>query len=160
MIQKSSKTARDFIGAWRLISFEVQTDDGRVIRPFGTDAQGSIIYTDSGRVSAQVMRSDRPPIAAGDQMKGTSEEMAANYKGCISYFGSYDVDAEGGFVVHRVESSLFPNWEGEAQKRFFALEGDRLTLSTPPTQWGGGGRVVGVLVWERIWGTARSPGTT
>jgi hypothetical protein len=146
----TSQAAQAIIGAWRLISFEIERDDGTVIRPFGADAQGSIIYTDSGRFSVQVMRRGRPSFAAGDQMRGTPDEIEASYKGCISYYGSFKLDAEGRFVAHQVEGSLFPNWEGEGQKRFFEFSGDRLKLSTPPTLWGGGGEVVGVLVWERI----------
>ena len=149
MNQNISQAAQAIIGAWRLISFEIERDDGTVIRPFGADAQGSIIYTDSGRISAQVMRRDRPSFAAGDQMRGTPEEIEASYKGCISYYGSYKLDADDGFVVHQVEGSLFPNWEGEGQKRFFEFSGDRLKLSTPPMLWGGG-QAVGVLEWERI----------
>lgn len=150
MNQNPSQAAQAIIGAWRLISFEIERNDGTVIRPFGTDAQGSIIYTDSGRFSAQVMRRGRPPFAAGDQMRGTPEEIEASYKGCISYYGSYNLDADLGFVIHQVEGSLFPNWEGGGQKRFFEFSESRLKLSTPPTLWGGGGQVVGVIVWERI----------
>jgi len=149
MNQNASQAAQAIIGAWRLISFEIERDDGTVIRPFGADAQGSIIYTDSGRISAQVMRRGRPSFAARDQMRGTPEEIEASYKGCISYYGSYKLYADDGFIVHQVEGSLFPNWEGEDQKRFFEFSGDRLKLSTPPTLWGGG-QAVGVLVWERI----------
>jgi hypothetical protein len=150
MNQDKSQAARAIVGAWRLVSFEIERDDGTVIHPFGPDAQGAIIYTDSGRMSAQLMRKGRPLFSAGDQMKGTPEEIEASYTGCVSYYGSYEVDVDAGFVVHHVEGSLFPNWEGEEQKRFFELSGNRLKLRTPPTQWGGGGRIVGVLVWERI----------
>lgn len=149
MDQNTLRAAQAIIGAWRLISFQIEREDGTVVRPFGADAQGSIIYTDSGRFSAQVMRRGRPSFAAGDQMRGTPEEIEASYKGCISYYGSYRLDAEGSFVVHQVEGSLFPNWEGEGQKRFFAFSGNRLKLRTPPTLWGGG-QAVGVLEWERI----------
>lgn len=149
MNQNTSQTAQTIIGAWRLLSFEIARDDGTAMHPFGADAQGSIIYTESGRVSAQVMRRGRPLFAAGDQMRGTPEEIEASYTGCIAYFGSYRLDADGGFVVHQVEGSLFPNWEGEGQKRFFEFSGDRLKLSTPPMQWGGG-QMVAALVWERI----------
>ncbi len=138
------------IGAWKLISFEIQKADGEVLCPFGENAQGSIIYTETGRVSAQVMRLGRPLFASGDQMRGTTEEVEANYKGFISYYGSYEFDSENGFVVHHVEGSLFPNWEGQPQKRFFELSGNRLKLSTPPILRGGGGEIVGVLLWERI----------
>ena len=150
MTHSTSQAAQAIVGAWRLVSFEIEGDDKTVTRPFGTDAQGSIIYTSSGRFSAQVMRMGRPPFAEEDQVKGTPEEIEASFKGCVSYYGSYRLDADGDFVIHHVEGSLFPNWEGADQKRFFEFSGNRLKLSTPPTLWGGGGQVVGVLVWERI----------
>ena len=103
MNQNSSQASQAIIGAWRLISFESERDDGTVIRPFGADAQGSVIYTDSGRVPVQVMRRGRPSFAAGDQMRGTPEEIEASCKGCISYYGLYKLDADGGFVVHQWE---------------------------------------------------------
>ena len=72
---------RDLVGSWSLKSFEIRRDDGPAIHPFGEQVQGSLIYTASGRMSAQLMRSDRPTIEAGDQMKATAGEMEANYKG-------------------------------------------------------------------------------
>lgn len=150
MEQNLSQDSVPIIGAWKLVSFEIRNDNGDVTYPFGENAQGSIIYTETGRVAAQLMRPNRPQLAAGDQMKGAAEEIKANYEGFISYFGPYEFDAEEGFVLHHVEGSLFPNWEGQAQKRFFELSGNRLTLSTPPTLWGGGGEIVAVLTWERI----------
>jgi hypothetical protein len=137
------------VGAWRLISLEIQREDGEVMYPFGKKVQGSLIYTKSGRFSAQVMSPDRPQFASGDQMRGTAEEIKANYEGFVSYYGPYEFHKKEGFVIHHVEGSLFPNWEGRPQKRFYKLLGNRLKLSTPPTLWSGG-EVVGVLLWERI----------
>jgi len=137
------------IGTWKLISFEIQRENGEVIYPFGKNAQGSLIYTESGRFSVQLMRPDRPQFASGDQMRGTAEEIKANYEGFISYYGHYEFDRKRGFVIHHVEGSLLPNWERQRQKRFYELSCNRLKLSTPPTLWGGG-EVVGVLIWERI----------
>lgn len=138
------------IGVWKLVSFAIRTDKGAVIYPFGEDAQGSIMYTASGRFSVQLRRSNRPQFASGDQLKGTVEEIEANYKGYLSYYGSYDFDPNGGFVVHHVEGSLFPNWEGQGLKRYCELSANRLKLTTPPTLWGGKGEIIGTLVWERI----------
>ncbi len=148
MARQSRPVALAIVGAWRLVSFEVRIDDGEIAFPFGEDAQGVLIYTAGGRFSAQVMRRDRPKVASGDQMRSTPEEAVANFFGCVSYFGAYDLDADGGYLVHRVEGSLFPNWEGADQKRFFAFADDCLKLSTPPIRWGGG-KAIAVLVWER-----------
>lgn len=121
------------IGAWKLISFEIQKENGEMVYPFGNDAKGSLIYTKSGRMSVHLMRSDRPQFVSGDQLKGTPEEIKENYEGVISYYGSYEFDVEKGFVIHHIQGSLFPNWEGQGQKRFFELSGNRLKVSTPPT---------------------------
>jgi hypothetical protein len=150
MEQKLSENSVPIIGAWKLISFEIRKADGTVIYPFGEDAQGLGIYTEAGLFSGQLMRPDRPRVVSGDQLNGTSAEIKANYEGFLSYYGPYELDAENGFVIHHVEGSLFPNWEGTEQKRFFELTGNRLKLTTPPTLWGGGGEIVGVLLWERI----------
>ena len=138
------------IGAWELVSFEMRKENGEVSYPFGDDPQGVIIYTEPGRFAVQLMRTNRPRFASGDQMKGTVEEIEASYKGCISYYGSFEVDHEGSFVVHHVEGSLFPNWEGQDLKRYCDLSvRNRLKLTTPPTLWGGGGEIVLIVEWER-----------
>lgn len=137
------------VGAWKLVTFEFRKKDGSVIYPFGEKARGSIIYTEAGRYSAQLMRLDRPKFVSGDQMQGTAEEMEASYKGCISYFGTYEIQPEDGLLVHYVEASIFPNMEGSRQKRFFELSGKRLQLKTPPIRVGGE-RAVGVLLWEKV----------
>jgi hypothetical protein len=141
--------ADPFVGAWRLVSFEFRREDGSVIRPFGEKARGSLMYTESGRYSAQLMRVDRPRFESGDQMKGSVEEIEASYKGSISYFGTYEVDLENGFIVHYVESSIFPNMEGTNQVRLFEFSGNRLLLRTPPMKLDGE-KAVGVLIWEKV----------
>lgn len=137
------------LGAWRLLSFEFRKQDGSVTYPFGKEARGSFIYTESGRFSGQLMRIDRPRFVVPDQMQGTDEEIAASYKGSISYFGTYEVDVENGVILHHVEGSIFPNMEGTEQRRFYELTKNRLQLRTPPFTVGGE-RVVGVIEWERV----------
>jgi hypothetical protein len=53
-----------------------------------------------------------------------------------------------GEVRHRVELSLMPNWIGGEQVRLVAFDGDRVTLSTPPTPVGGRQQIA-TLVWQR-----------
>ena len=139
----------ELVGAWKLITFEFRKEDGEVIYPFGAEAQGTIIYTESGRYSGQLMRKDRPRFAIADQMKGTTEEIEFTYKGSISYFGTYEVDPENKVINHYVEGSLFPNMEGSNQRRSFELTKDKLVLQTQPFKVNGE-KVIGVLQWEKV----------
>lgn len=145
----NSTSTIPIIGVWSLVSFELRQEAGDVIYPFGQDAHGTILYTNSGRFSAQLMRGNRPRFASPDQMKGALPEIEAAFKGTISYYGSFTFNADRGTVIHHVEGSLFPNWEGQSLKRFFKITEDRLELSTPPTIWGGGGTIVGVIQWKK-----------
>src|SRR5260221_11603856 len=94
------------VGAWKLLAFEGRQDNGEVTRPFGDRPQGSVIYTPAGRFAVQLLRAGRPRFAAPDQMKGAAAEIEAAFKGYIAYYGSYELDLAGSFVVHRVEGSL------------------------------------------------------
>jgi hypothetical protein len=69
----------------------------------------------------------------------------ADHPQYIAYFGEYEVHESEGFIVHKVQTSLQPGRDGTDQQRFFRLEGDRLTLRTPPQPDGN----IAILVWER-----------
>ena len=145
-----NRNSAPIVGAWKLISSEMRKSDGEIVYPLGENAQGSIVYTESGRFSAQVMRAERPHFASGDPFNGTTEEIEASFKGVVSYYGAYKLDTENGVVEHHVEGSLFPNWEGQVQIRYFELSGNRLNITSAPVLLGGGGEIVVALVWERI----------
>ena len=136
------------VGAWSLESLRAERFDGTVTYPLGEDATGSIIYTESGRFSAQLMRAGRSHLAANDPSLGTPDEITANDNGMISYFGHYDLGIEKGTITPNVETSWFPNFHGTALVRHFELDGDRLNFTTAPVQLGGT-EIVGKLVWDR-----------
>jgi len=142
---RSSPGASALVGAWRLVTWEVRAPDGTVAQPW-PDAVGSIIYSADGHMSGQVMRRERSAFAGDDMFRGTDQESAAAMRSYIAYAGTYR--CEGDTVIHRVETSLFPNWVGGEQPREIAWEGDRLVLSTPPIP-AGGAPTRHRLVWER-----------
>ena len=137
------------LGTWKLRAFRVVKSNGEEWFPYGVHATGQVTYSPSGRFSVVMARHDRAHFVSGDQLRGSDAEMAEAFKGYISYFGSFSFDPAKNEVVHRIESSLFPNWEGHEHRRFVKLDGDVLELTTPPTVWGGG-EVVGQVQWERI----------
>ena len=148
MGKESSTKVIPLIGVWKLISFEAHREGEEPSFPFGKDAKGLLIYTDVGRFSVQMMRPNRPKFVSRDQLKGTVEEINECFKGCISYFGEYEFNATGGFVIHHIENSLFPNWEG-TQKRFVEISDKRISLTTPPVMWNEK-MTIGAMIWERI----------
>jgi hypothetical protein len=77
---------------------------------------------------------------------GDVSQRAAAFSTCLAYFGTFEVQEDR--VIHRVEASLFPDWSGQEQIRPFTLEGDTLTLHTPP-QHLAAGDVTNALIWKK-----------
>ncbi|HEY5370853.1 MAG TPA: lipocalin-like domain-containing protein [Hanamia sp.] len=136
------------INTWVLVSFEIMTNNGETIYPFGKVAKGMLIYTLSGNFSVQIMKNDGPLFKSDDPMTGSSEESEAGTKGVISYFGHYTFDESENIVEYHVEESLFPNWKGLTMKRFAQYKDNLLVLNTEPTAWEGG-KVIGTSIWKQ-----------
>ena len=137
-----------FVGAWDLVEYRFVDQGGHETRPFGADAIGRVVYTDGGHVSAQVMRAGRPRFGRDRLGPGTSEEAAAAFRSYLAFFGTYRVERDEGVVVHHVLGSLFPNWVGADQRRYFRFDGDELTLSMTPIGRPSAGPTA-TLVWRR-----------
>jgi hypothetical protein len=136
-----------FIGAWRLVSFESRTEDGRARLPYGSAAQGYLAYTAKGYLCVAIMDATRPRFAnVGDFVDGTPQEQITAAKRNISYAGSYTIQDE--LIIHHVEVSLFPNWIGGDQGRFYEFSGNQLSLWTAPVLIQGKQRT-SHLTWER-----------
>jgi Lipocalin-like domain len=134
------------VGTWRLVSFEMRDEHGRVTHPLGRDALGFITYAPDGHMAVQFGRADRARLAVGDWAGATPAEIAAAARDYLAYCGTYEL--RDGEVVHRVELSLMPNWIGAELVRLVAFDGERVSLSTPPTLVGGRQQIA-TLVWER-----------
>ena len=142
MIDLSSE---DFIGTWRLASVETRKEDDSLHRR--GSRTGYIIYSADGYMSVAFMKKGRTEFASGDIRGGTVDEKVEALNGYISYSGRYQVEEKS--VFHHIEVSLFPNWIGDKQERFYKFEGDTLILSTP-LQLVGGMMLSSHLVWERV----------
>ncbi|MFC1923927.1 lipocalin-like domain-containing protein [Chloroflexota bacterium] len=139
---------KDFTGTWKLVSSEFRLPDGQAFYPYGRDAVGMLMYSDSGYMSVQIMRRERLLFTSGDRLTGTAEEIKSAFEGYAAYFGTYRVNQKEGTVTHQVEGSLFPNWAGINQERFFELSDGQLTLRTPEVILGGQ-QMTGILQWKR-----------
>ncbi|KRD77053.1 lipocalin-like domain-containing protein [Lysobacter sp. Root983] len=122
--------AASLVGTWRVERItDTDIKTGKVVHPYGEHPKGYIVYDPTGHLSVQLMRTPAtPPFASGDDAKGSDAEVRAAYDGFVAYFGTYEVDAKKGVVVHRVEGSLMPSYTGSDQPRPFRVEGDVLTI--------------------------------
>ena len=136
-----------FVGTWKLVSFEICFADGSVFSPFGDHPCGTLIYDDKKKFAAQLMRSNRRKFESNDHLKGTPEEIKEAFEGYVAYFGTYEINDDK-TVIHKVSGSLFPNWIGDDQIRYYKFFENYLELSTPPMQ-AADLTFTGVLTWER-----------
>jgi hypothetical protein len=138
----------NFVGTWKLISFETRLLNGEVRYPLGREPIGRIIHDEKGNMAVTVSRDDRSSMTNPDKTRAPLEEKGAALDSFDAYFGTYTVDKGRQAVTHHIEGALFPNWVGTAQERFYAFEDDRLELSTAPIAYGGN-TAIAVLDWQR-----------
>jgi hypothetical protein len=129
-------------GTWKIVSFHtVQSANGTKYYPFGEHPKGYLIYTPEGRMMAVLVHEKR-------SAPKVDEDRIDLHKYMVAYTGRYSV--EGQKVVHHVDVSWNESFTGTDQIRFVKLEGDTLTITTPPTK----NPITGlegssVLVWVR-----------
>ncbi len=148
MTHDYAATLSRLTGVWSLVKSEFRTSSGDTLYPLGEDAVGQAIFTGDGFMSGQLMRANRQGFAADSQLLGTPAEIQEAFQGYIAYFGRCELDVEQRTITTRVEGSLFPNWVGGEQIRYYALEGKQLVLTTPPIAFGDD-EITGVLTWSR-----------
>ena len=103
----------------------------------GTNPKGIVIFTENGRYSSHLMRSDRPKFAANSRVQGTPDENKAAVHGGVASFGRYAVNQANQTFTIRYEGSSYPNLEGTEQTRPFTISGDELRVTNPAPTVGG-----------------------
>ena len=137
----------DIIGRWRVLRWQQQYDDGRVVSPMGEALDGFIQYDENDRMVCIIARSGREKFQTGGQWDAAAAEKATAYNGYLSYAGRYAIVA--GEIHHHVEQSLFPNWVGGTQVRKAKFVGRELWL-TARIEEGTPAARTAVLAWERV----------
>ncbi len=146
--REEEASANRLVGSWRLVSAESHSSAGPVTFDYGREPLGRAMFDDGGRMSLHLLSPTRMRWASGDFLRPTPEELRESWDGYFGYFGSYSVDESAGVLTFHVEGAHYPNYMGSDQRRFFVLDGDRLTLRTPPER-AGGADITYVIVWER-----------
>ena len=110
-------------GAWQLLSYDVeQQSNGDTFAPMGEHPRGYVIFTQEGRLSFMLS-------AEGRQPGSNAEERSALLSSMIAYTGTYRLD--GDRWITQVDVAWNPEWVGTEQTRYFQVEADRLTVTTP-----------------------------
>src|ERR1700730_2814688 len=141
------KMSDEFVGAWKLISYERRSAAGEITYPMGQNPVGRLTYDALGRMSAQIMRPDRPKFKAPSPAGWPPTQKAAAFDGYIGYYGTYSVSDTERAVIHHVEASLYPHWVGSDQRRLYEFSGNQLILRA--VNGAGGPGTESRLVWER-----------
>lgn len=141
------------VGAWTLVEWTATLDGQPRGYPFGPAAQGHLLYSADGHMSAILMRPDRLPFAFPNFAAGSDAEKLQAASGYVSYAGTYEV--QGDRVVHHVHYSLLPNWIGTDLVRQVGWTDDGaggrdLVLITLPQPTRSGQVVVNRLRWRRL----------
>lgn len=104
------------IGAWRMASLEVGTEENLQPMPYS----GQIVFTTAGTMSVQAMNPDP-----------NAPDTPYTVNGYEAFYGTVDVDRPAGTFEVTVESSLVRGLIGQRLTRVFEVTGDTLVL-TPP----------------------------
>ena len=138
-----------FVGVWKLVSVTATNTDGtRNEAPWGTNPKGTIVYTREGWMTAVINYGGRKPLSTVERFRATTEEKATAYETSFSYAGRYEIKDDK--VIHHVEIASVENWVKTDLIRNFRLQGNRLTLLTPPLPSPQGQAANFELTWERV----------
>ncbi len=152
---KLPKQSNPLLGTWKLISVTATLPDGS-IKPevFGANPTGYITYTPEGKMMVIFSKSNRPPLSGNarsplsDAIHSVpAEERAQAFTTFNAYAGTYNIS--GNTVIHHVEVASMPNRIGQSLIRTFSVNGNRVTLKTPPSKSDDVPKIF-ELVWERL----------
>lgn len=93
--------ASELLGTWKMLSWKRKVvATGETSDAMGADPIGYLSYYPDGRVSAVVVRRDRPALKGAVP---TNDEKAALFDSMLAYAGSYRL--EDGRVIHQLDAA-------------------------------------------------------
>ncbi|KAK5089074.1 hypothetical protein LTR05_003298 [Lithohypha guttulata] len=152
-----SKSLREqLVGAWELIEYcaYLPNDESDKVYPQGQDAQGIIMYTADGYMSAQILTLDQE-----SSLSSSNEEDRSQIKrDYLAYTGQFYLDeagdSKGPVLIHHMKVANRANMLGDTQRRLCKIvdehNGQYLVLSlNGTTKAFGEDRIVRVR-WRRL----------
>ena len=122
----ASSDASALIGTWKQLSGTMVEEGGAEKANLSSAPNGFVNFSADGRLILLSTDSARKK-PAGEVP--TAVEAEALYRSMIAYAGTYEI--EGNKVTYHLEATWNESWTGSKQVRFWKVEGDRLTVTTP-----------------------------
>jgi tetratricopeptide (TPR) repeat protein len=147
-------TRQELIGAWRLVSIEIQGPHGSTPDPFyNANPSGILIYDPSGWMSVQIVGQPRPAMEIPASRPAPADATQDRSKAAVldtyyAYFGTWEYDEATSTVTHHLESSLIPGETGMSYSQTVTVDGGQLTFEV--RQEMAGGPAVRKKIWKRI----------
>ncbi len=117
------------VGTWRIVRYCDRDSTGAMVEPLGPNPTGLVVYTATGQLSIQAMRTPPSGPLAGEPVHLSS---LANLRPFyFGYFGTYSILSDS-TVVHHVLGGTFPEYIGTDQPRRYNIRGDTLSIGAPP----------------------------
>ena len=135
------------LGSWRLVAAErEEVPSGAKTAYLGDNPAGYLHYMADGRMLALITRQGRKTPAG---KVANAAEAEALIRSMIAYGGTFE--CRDNHVLHHCDISWNQSFTGTEQRRSVTLEGNRLTLSPPPSPDPTDGTMsVRRLTWERV----------
>jgi hypothetical protein len=151
-----SSLREKLVGAWELIEYQayLASDRSNKIYPMGPKAEGIIMYTPDGYMSAQLLT----PGQKSFPLPGNESDWATVGKNYVAYTGQYYLDEygdeKGPMLLHHMRSTNLPSLYGDTQRRLVQItdeaDGRWLTLSATPMKIVGEDNRVPYVRWRRL----------
>ncbi len=129
----------DLVGAWVLDEMYAEDEDGNRTHPMGRDADGMIMYTPDGYMSAITHFADR--FLPAD--RPSDEERAEAFSTYFNYAGTWTLEEDT--VTHTIRTALDPNMVGLSLSRDITQDGPRMVFSGQ----GPDGATRQFIIWKR-----------
>ena len=146
---QANSIQQQILGTWKLVSYvREEIPSGATSDVMGAHPSGYINYGRDGRMMVIIVGSDRKKPAGP---VATPEEAEALIRSMLAYAGAYTVDIKAKTVTHHIAVSWDQSRTGESHVRTYKLDGNRLTLTTlPSNDPATGKKTVRMLIWERL----------
>src|SRR3954454_7819369 len=114
---------QQLVGVWKLQTYDYEFQDtGERTTPFGTHPNGIGIFTADGRTMGILTAENR-------KVPKTDADRVEAFRSLVAYSGKYRL--EGDRWITTVDITWNEAWMGTEQVRFYQVQGDTLTVTTP-----------------------------